>query len=149
MKYLLISILSISGYFCRAQIPNGTYESSNESYRANYFLSINDEEVTLFGWETTVENDTIYFRSTTRFNSNNHLTFNEFEFQKEEITGKNLNTFEADNNLKMEPFFIHRYFMDLKESNGQISLIATKDAYDNRADAFNFKKIVQTVHNKK
>jgi hypothetical protein len=137
--HLLIVILSITSLFAYGQIPNGTYKSSNESFRANYFLIVNEGQVTLFGWER-IENDIIYYRSTARFDSNNHLTFDKFEFQKEKVTERNLNVFKPDDTLKIAPFLLHRYLMNLKELNGQISLIATKDTYYSRTDTFYFDK---------
>jgi hypothetical protein len=142
MKYFLVTILSIINLFVVAQITEGTYMSSNESYRTNYYLVVETNQLTLYGWETTMENDTIYFRSTSLFESNSSVTFKEFEFQKEPFTSGNLLDFKADIALEVESFLLHKYLMNITESNGEISLLATKDIYCSRADNFVFKKII-------
>lgn len=142
MKYTIIIILSLSALLSKAQIPDGTYKSSNDSYRTNYFLIVSGEEITLFGWETTFENDTIYFRSTAKRDSKKKITFKTFEFQQERLTEDNLKDFEPDNNLDIDSFLLHRYLSDIEESNGEINLKATKDVYDSRVDFFKFIKLI-------
>jgi len=145
MKLFLISILFLSGFISEKQIPNGIYESSKESYRTGYFLVVNYPHVSLFGWEVTNENDTVYFRSTINFElinqSTNQLTFKNFEFQKVKLTKENVKDFKTNSKLKVESMLLLRYLNDVKESNGKIRLTATKDAYDSRSDSFEFKKI--------
>lgn len=141
MKYLLVTILSLLYLFGNAQITEGIYLSSNESYRSNYFLVVESSQLTLYGWETTMENDTLFFRSTSSLESNNSVTFDNFEFQKEAINEENIMDFKADIALNVESFLLHKYLMNITESNGEISLLATKDIYCSRADNFIFKKI--------
>jgi hypothetical protein len=141
MKYFLVTILSFINLLVSAQITEGTYMSSDESYRNNYFLVVESDQLTLYGWETTMENDTLYFRSTTAFESNSNVTFTNFEFQKEAINEENIMDFKADNALEVESFLLHKYLINISESNGEISLIATKDIYCSRADNFIFIKI--------
>lgn len=141
MKYiLLITTLSIIGWFNYKPIPNGIYKSSHQSYRTDYFLIVDKEEVIFYGWEV-LEKDTLYFRSTAKFNSNTHLSFNKFEFQKEKVTENTLNTFIPNDSLNMPSFLLHRHLMDFSTLNGNISLKATKDIYDSRFDTFTFDKV--------
>ena len=134
-------MLSLSTLYVEAQFTEGIYKSSNESFGTNWYLIVKGEQLCLFGWELSTENDTLYFRSTAEFNRNRNITFNTFEFQKERITEENLKDFKPNDNLKIDSFFMYRYLVDIKEENGEISFSATKDIYDSRADYFKFLKV--------
>ncbi len=142
MKYLLILNLLILSLAINAQITDGLYQSSNDSDVANYYLSIKGEEVIFFGWDVTmIEKDTVYFRSTTEFDINGNLKFNDFEFQNERITINNWLNFKAMANLEISTSFLYRYLDDIKETDGLITLRATKDIYFSRFDNLEFVKV--------
>lgn len=139
-RFVFTLALLLSSFICSAQIPDGLYKSSKISYRSNYFLKVKGKRFTLYGWEKTAKNDSLYFRTTAQIDSKNSLSFRRFEFQKERITASNIRSFKADESLSMDPAFLYRHIMNIKFSNGRISLIATKDSYLSRADTFYFEK---------
>ena len=42
---------------------DGVYRSTEESFQADFYLIIEGEQATIYGWEAFNESDTIYYRS--------------------------------------------------------------------------------------
>lgn len=142
MKIFLLQIfLTLCITSAKAQLPEGTYASSLNSFRTNYSLKVDKDSVTLFGWETTIDKDTIYFKSTCKKHSIDRLTFTNFHFTKFKVNPGSLENFIAEPNIKMEIFLLHRYLFNFEVINKKIVLLATKDSYDSRADKFEFIKL--------
>ena len=144
MKSLLTLILLIISVAANGQILDGLYQNTNDSGVNNYFLSVKGEEVTLFGWDVTlISNDSIYFRSTSAFDTLGNLTFNDFEFECKQIaiTNDNIDKIKVDENADVSPFSLYLYFDDIKLVDNKIILRATKDMYLSRFDILEFVKV--------
>jgi hypothetical protein len=124
-----------------AQLPMGIFESGKLSFRTNYFLKVERDSVTLFGWETLIDKDTIYFKSTSKNDIKQGLVFNNFKFSKYKMTDKNIDSFTSQTNIKIEQFVLYRHFFNFQVIDSRISILATKDTYHSRADKFEFVKI--------
>lgn len=142
MKSFLLQIfLTLCITSVKAQLPKGTYVSGLTSFRTNYYLIVDKTSVTLLGWETTVDKDTIYFKSTCKNDSLDRITFTNFEFKKSKVNSDSLDNFIAEPNIKMEPFLLHRYIFNFEVISKKIFLHAIKDSYENRTDKFEFIKL--------
>jgi hypothetical protein len=141
MKYLFILLLSFLYVYTSAQVKNGVYKSTERSFRQNYLLVIEGKKITYYGWEINLTNDTFYYRSFASLDKSQYLFFEKFDFSRQKFaTGKTIQ-FIPDSNIMLEPFLLHRYLANIKQTKEGIALMATKDIYDSRADEFYFKKI--------
>lgn len=141
MKIFFLIFLTFFYFSAKAQLPTGNYASSGSSFRTNYFLMVERDSVTLFGWETTIANDTIYFKSTCKNSSANSLTFTVFKFTKSKLNQNNFQDFISEPDLSVESFLLHKYLFNFEIVGKKILLAATKDSYDSRADGFEFVQI--------
>ncbi len=141
MKYLFILMFSLLHLAITAQIKNGVYQSTGRSFRENYLLVIEGKKVTCYGWEITSASDTVYYRSFALLDKSEYLFFEKFEFSKHKFTTGKTIQFVPDSNITLEPFLLHRYMINVKQTKEGITLVATKDIYDSRADEFYFKRV--------
>jgi hypothetical protein len=138
LTFLLVSFLT------NAQFTDGLYESSGNSYRKNYYLLIQKEKITYFGWETSIKKDTVYFKSTANLKKNNNLTFEKFDYSLQSPQKDQLPAFPAQTDIRLDTSFLKvrvlRY-LQLSDQSGKIMALAVKDAYDSRGDRFEFVKM--------
>lgn len=136
--FLLVTIAT------NAQFKDGLYESSGNSYRKNYYLLIEKGKVTYFGWEPTIKNDTVYFRSTANLKKDSRITFEWFDCSLQSPQKEKLPAFPVQLNIQLDTAFFKftalRY-LHLSDKQGKIMAWAVKDAYDSRGDQFEFVKI--------
>jgi hypothetical protein len=137
MRFILSALLLTFDFnYAHAQLQTGTYISGLRSFRTNYFLKVDKDSVTLFGWESH-ESDTIYFKSSCKKDSMDKLTFTNFAFTRSKPTAENLNTFIGNPKIEIPTFILHRYLFNFQKKNNKVFMLA-KDAYDSRADEFEF-----------
>jgi hypothetical protein len=55
-----------------ADIEVEIYRSTEDSYQRNFFLKINGDSSTFYGWEINDNSDTIYYRSITKVEKDNN-----------------------------------------------------------------------------
>lgn len=138
MKLIITAIL-VFNYVCSiAQIKNGTYISTKESYLENYILVVEDSSTTYYGWLLNNKTDTVYFRARSGMSTKNYITFDDFEFTLEKITKDNLINFKAQPGIDFLKLNIHRHFLNIVQTDKRISVLIGKDIYDSRADQFIF-----------
>lgn len=128
------------------------FKSSNGSYRTNYFLSLKNESATLYGWELTLEKDTVYFKAsghldTARYSSDGapridiSSKLDDYRFSKTRPKESQLNYFLFDKEDAVPPSLLYKY-LRIKENNGiVVKVIMLKDSYDGRFDEFTFTRI--------
>ncbi|MFT3912099.1 MAG: hypothetical protein QM737_21920 [Ferruginibacter sp.] len=141
MKAIATILFILFSFLGKAQLKDGIYKSSKKSYRENYFLVVENSTVTLFGWEISMKNDTIYYRSKAKLGSNNTLHFKVFEFSGNPTTEMNLQAFTPDEKTGLSSIILHNWMNIEKVVGKTIYVIATKDIYDSRADDFQFELI--------
>ncbi len=144
MKFFLILILASSYASVIGQIPEGTYKSSDDSFRSNFFLEVKGLEFTFYGWETTIDGDTIYFRtrSNAYLEGTPYCGFEEFEYSSKKIDIRNLSSFDVNlQSEDLEMIFPHTFFVEIEWTQSKIDLLAGKDIYHSRADRFKFEKV--------
>lgn len=153
-----ISIFSKT-YTINTKLSAGIYMSAENSYRQHFYLKIDGDSMTLFGWEPvyqlkdTINNetspeftvkDTIYYKTTTKFlideKGSFSLKFDRYELSHYPITKDNIDGFVQDNKIRFDTFGLHNSF-DGIVSDTKLLVTATKDIYDSRADQFEFLKI--------
>ena len=147
MRHLLIGLLTLINI--NTLCGQVFYKSSDDSFRTHYYLAIDDKSVTLYGWELTLEKDTIYFTANGQpetiksvQNENISITFEKFRFSKTRPTEKDLKTFNPDKSDLLETFWLHRHILILERNEKTVNALMTKDIYPgSRADKFTFTKI--------
>lgn len=137
---LLILIVCISPKVY-AQLQPGVYQSIGSSFRLNYYLRITDDSLTFFGWEISGKSDTIYFKSSCKFDTIGAKNFTRFEFSKNRPDPKRPDSFVAQADLLIDLFRLHRHLSHFRQNGRYIHVTGTKDIYDSRADEFLFQKI--------
>jgi hypothetical protein len=88
-----------------------------------------------------MNNDTIFFRSTTNIDSSDSITFVNFDFSRKTTTRESLKNFMRQDDVYIQPFLLHRYVVRIRQVQKGINLLLSKDIYDSRADEFTFQKI--------
>lgn len=124
----------------KGPFKNGLYQSTEESYKQNFFLEVQGVHVTLYAWGINVNNDTVYYKATTQFEANNHLKFEDFSYSKQAFSSENLHAFHPTDNAELL-IFGYTSFNNLSQTNGLIKLNGSMLAYDGRADNFEFELI--------
>lgn len=127
-------------------LPYELYRSSESSFQANFFLKIEAEKSTIYGWEITPNNDTIYYRSECKSEESNHeeirLRLEKYELTRIKLNENNLEEFIEDTTLETSAIlFFHNSFFGKQSSDNLIQLQAVKHIYDSRADDFEFERI--------
>jgi hypothetical protein len=116
-----------------------TYESTNDSFRRHYFLSIEtDDKITLYGWEINETKDTLTFKALGHRTFGKSVTFDNFQFSKRHPSRLNIDQFKTDNEATVPAFFLHRHLVISTHDKRRIEGMMTKDVYDSNADKFIF-----------
>lgn len=140
-KYILLLSVFFTTHISSAQVPGGEYTSVDSSYRKNFLLKVEQNKVTVYGWELLYTgDDTLYFRAGANWENPQKLVFSDFDFSRQKTNLKKPETFVADKNIQAEKFLLYRDFFNIKYSNGKIFLMAVKDIYASKADYFYFVK---------
>ena len=121
------------------------YHSTADSYQEDFFLVFENQGVSIYGWEVTIDNDTIYYRSRSKIihEETGKLTIRlkNYEFSRTKITTSNLSKFEEDKELNFAPLFCHSSFFLGTGKGSKIEFLAVKHIYLSRADKFIFERI--------
>lgn len=132
------------------EVSNGpqkkqVFKSTDDSFRKDYYLILDGQQVTVIGWETDLSEDTVYFKSTSTIETYKdeslHVTFDKFETSKSKINPDNWDTFTPDSIIKETQFQFFSSFFNGKHTDDQIEFLAIKHSYYSRADQFTFKRI--------
>lgn len=101
MKLLFITVF-ISLYInAIAQITEGLYESSEDSYKQNFYLYILGDSITLYGWELlflddTLGTDTIHYKAIAKYSmldsSYISMNFENHEFSRKSFLSENFDS---------------------------------------------------------
>lgn len=146
MKLLLSILLAIKISFLFGQgtylSGSGDFESTRESDRRNYFLSLKGDNVTLYGWELNSDSDTIYYRATASLKiRSSHIRFSGYQFSKLKPTRTKLQNFQPDKEVSMPELLLHKYLNVLSANNERFQVLLIKDAYSSNANKFVFVRL--------
>ena len=146
MRLLLLILLTTKLSDLCGQVTylhgHGDYESSKESYRTNYFLSIKAGYVALYGWEITQKHDTIFYKATAHLKEKtNYIKFTNFQFSRLVTTRTTLDKFQPDKEVLMPDVLLHKYLNVIVGTEARFEVLLTKDVYDSNADKFVFARI--------
>jgi hypothetical protein len=121
---------------------SGDFESTRESDRRNYFLSLKGDHVTLYGWELNGDMDTIYYKATASLKiRSSHIRFSGYEFSKLKPTRTQLQNFQPDKEASMPELLLHKYLNVLSANHERFEVFLIKDAYDSNANKFVFVRL--------
>lgn len=110
MKLLLFSAFIFMNINLSAQITEGLYVSSEDSFKKNFYLYIKGDSVTLFGWDLlvfvdTLVTDTIHYKACAKFSmldsSYISMNFENHEFSRKSFLSENFDGTDiiAENDL--------------------------------------------------
>ena len=144
MKYSLLFLLVIVGMTSLGQITNGIYKSSEDSFR-EYYLIIESDSVSLFGWRVSHTGDTLFFRAGAEklvlTNDSLSIKFGWAYFIENPFKLLNMRDANCLYSDCEGPYFrYHRNFSGTVQDE-KLILIGTMDSYESRADSFIFKFI--------
>lgn len=120
----------------------GDFESTRESDRRNYFLSLNGDNVTLYGWEINGDMDTIYYKANASLKiRSSHIKFSGYQFSKLKPPRTKLQNFQPDKDVSMPELLVHKYLNVLSANNQRFEVLLIKDAYSSNANKFVFVRL--------
>lgn len=137
MKRLTLILLIVTSVLAYGQ---DTYESTVDSYRRNFLLTINEDKVTLYGWELTEGTDTLTYKAFGHLSKDKHVTLDNYEFSKLSPSQIKWDQFQSDNGVSISSFFLHRHLSIQTLDREKLEVLMAKDAYDSRVDKFVFKR---------
>jgi hypothetical protein len=122
------------------------YRSTEESFQTDFFLKIEGENVTVYGWADTPLNDTVYYRVITEVNQMDsikmRIKLENHELSAIKTTENNIDQFQEDTTLDYGSYILfHSSFFGKKTSAKIIQMQAVKHIYFGRADTFIFERI--------
>ena len=121
------------------------YRSSDDSFQKDFYLKIEDEKATIYGWDVSTEKDTIYYRSICKLEEDStdgiQITLKNYQFTEVKVREENLNDFKVNEELSLDNLGEYSSFWGEKKADGSFHFLAVKHIYHSRADEFTFERI--------
>lgn len=140
MSKILILVLLTACSSPDGPFKNGVYKSVGASDRQGFFLEIEGQKASLYGWDVTFEGDTIYYKTSTRFEQNDILRFENFGSSKVAFNWQALSSFQPPESDSTMPFY-YNSLDNISQIGNRISLSASQPLYNSKSDTFEFELV--------
>ncbi|MBN1619489.1 hypothetical protein JW890_02090 [candidate division WOR-3 bacterium] len=152
MKLLLFSAFTFLNLNLFAQITDGLYVSSEDSFKENFYLNIRGDSATLYGWDLLVfvgtsRTDTIHYKACAEFSmldsSYISMNFENHEFSQKSFLSENFDSTDiiAENDSGLVFPYLNM-FGGIKD--GKLYMYAVKFIYLSNTDNFIFELQTET-----
>ncbi|MBN2362496.1 hypothetical protein JXL83_00015 [candidate division WOR-3 bacterium] len=146
MKLLFFSAFIFLNLNAIAQLTEGLYESSEDSFKKNFYLYVRSDSATIYGWDLLVfvdtsATDTIHYKAIAEFSmldsSYISMNFENHEFSRKSFLSENFDSTDiiADNDSGLIFPYVNM-FGGIKD--GKLFLYAIKFTYLSNTDNFIF-----------
>jgi hypothetical protein len=119
-------------------IKTEIYKSTDDSFQSNFYLKLENETVNLFGWYTSISQDTIYYKTENQLekypDDQKILRIDNLEFSRTKTTLNKLDHFKSDTTIKVDYCSSHSSFHFDETIKNRIKSKAVKHSYCSRSD---------------